>query len=185
MISGGEDGVARPLRDPHVAVGGVLAGGGDEEGGVLLVHASFRATGPVEGGPRGLIGALRDALGRLGRDRHGDEVAGRLGLGHRPVVGVDAAEGDHPAARGSGGLQDGVVGGAVPPGLVHGKHHAASVHAREGGEELLGRLPEAVRVVGADVRVGVVEGQLSNVGDEAVVVGAQDGVDVDHGRGRL
>jgi aminoglycoside N3'-acetyltransferase len=36
---------------------GVLAGG------VLLVHTSFRATRPVEGGPRGLIEALRDALG--------------------------------------------------------------------------------------------------------------------------
>ncbi len=36
---------------------------GVEKGGVLLVHASFRATGPVEGGPLGLIEALRDALG--------------------------------------------------------------------------------------------------------------------------
>ena len=36
---------------------------GVEAGGVLLVHTSFRATRPVEGGPLGLIGALRDALG--------------------------------------------------------------------------------------------------------------------------
>ncbi|MET0400605.1 MAG: AAC(3)-IV family aminoglycoside N-acetyltransferase [Longimicrobiaceae bacterium] len=36
---------------------------GVEEGGVLLVHTSFRAVRPVEGGPAGLIGALRDALG--------------------------------------------------------------------------------------------------------------------------
>ncbi|HEU0077639.1 MAG TPA: AAC(3) family N-acetyltransferase, partial [Longimicrobiaceae bacterium] len=36
---------------------------GVEEGGVLLVHTSFRAVRPVEGGPRGLIAALRDALG--------------------------------------------------------------------------------------------------------------------------
>ena len=35
-------------------------------GGVLLAHTSFRATRPVEGGPRGLIGALRDALGPAG-----------------------------------------------------------------------------------------------------------------------
>jgi aminoglycoside N3'-acetyltransferase len=34
-----------------------------ERGGVLLVHTSFRAVRPVEGGPLGLIGALRDALG--------------------------------------------------------------------------------------------------------------------------
>jgi aminoglycoside N3'-acetyltransferase len=35
-------------------------------GGVLLVHTSFRATGPVEGGPPGLIAALREALGAEG-----------------------------------------------------------------------------------------------------------------------
>jgi aminoglycoside N3'-acetyltransferase len=39
---------------------------GVEDGGVLLVHTSFRATRPVEGGPIGLIGALRDALGPSG-----------------------------------------------------------------------------------------------------------------------
>jgi aminoglycoside N3'-acetyltransferase len=39
---------------------------GVEAGGVLLVHASFRATRPVEGGPLGLIEALRDALGSDG-----------------------------------------------------------------------------------------------------------------------
>lgn len=39
---------------------------GVREGGVLLVHASFRATRPVEGGPAGLVGALRDALGQRG-----------------------------------------------------------------------------------------------------------------------
>lgn len=39
---------------------------GVEEGGVLLVHTSFRATRPVEGGPLGLIEALRDALGPRG-----------------------------------------------------------------------------------------------------------------------
>jgi aminoglycoside 3-N-acetyltransferase-4 len=32
-------------------------------GGVLLVHTSFRAVRPVEGGPAGLIEALREALG--------------------------------------------------------------------------------------------------------------------------
>ncbi len=36
---------------------------GVHDGGVLLVHTSFRATRPVEAGPLGLIGALRDALG--------------------------------------------------------------------------------------------------------------------------
>lgn len=39
---------------------------GVEEGGVLLVHTSFRAVRPVEGGPAGLIQALRAALGPAG-----------------------------------------------------------------------------------------------------------------------
>lgn len=51
----GRDEVAAQLRDLGV-----------EEGGVLLVHTSFRAVRPVEGGPAGLIGALRDALGPSG-----------------------------------------------------------------------------------------------------------------------
>ena len=36
---------------------------GVEPGGTLLVHTSFSRTGPVEGGPTGLIEALRGALG--------------------------------------------------------------------------------------------------------------------------
>lgn len=36
---------------------------GIADGGVLLVHTSFRSVRSVEGGPAGLIGALRDALG--------------------------------------------------------------------------------------------------------------------------
>jgi aminoglycoside 3-N-acetyltransferase len=39
---------------------------GVKEGGVLLVHTSFRAVRPVEGGPAGLIDALRTALGSDG-----------------------------------------------------------------------------------------------------------------------
>jgi aminoglycoside 3-N-acetyltransferase len=39
---------------------------GVRPGGVLLVHTSFRAVGAVEGGPLGLIGALRAALGAEG-----------------------------------------------------------------------------------------------------------------------
>ena len=47
--------VADQLRDLGVRVGGVL-----------LVHTSFRAIRPVEGGPRGLIAAIRDAIGSGG-----------------------------------------------------------------------------------------------------------------------
>ncbi|HAX43516.1 MAG TPA: AAC(3)-VI family aminoglycoside N-acetyltransferase [Bryobacteraceae bacterium] len=36
------------------------------EGAVLLVHTSYRAVRPIEGGPRGLIEALRGALGPRG-----------------------------------------------------------------------------------------------------------------------
>lgn len=36
------------------------------EGGILLAHTSFRAVRPVEGGPQGLIEALRSALGPEG-----------------------------------------------------------------------------------------------------------------------
>jgi aminoglycoside N3'-acetyltransferase len=39
---------------------------GVRKGGVLVVHTSFRAVRPVEGGPLGLIAALRDALGQDG-----------------------------------------------------------------------------------------------------------------------
>jgi len=39
---------------------------GVQVGGVLLVHTSFRAVGPVDRGPEGLIRALRQALGPEG-----------------------------------------------------------------------------------------------------------------------
>lgn len=39
---------------------------GVREGGALLVHTSFRAVRPVEGGPHGLIEALRAAVGPAG-----------------------------------------------------------------------------------------------------------------------
>ena len=39
---------------------------GVDEGDVLLVHASFRAVRPVEGGPTGLIEALSQAIGPSG-----------------------------------------------------------------------------------------------------------------------
>lgn len=39
---------------------------GIEAGGVLIVHTAFSKVGPIEGGPLGLIGALRAALGENG-----------------------------------------------------------------------------------------------------------------------
>lgn len=43
-----------------------LAALGIERGVLLVVHASFRATGPVESGPAGLIEALHEAVGPAG-----------------------------------------------------------------------------------------------------------------------
>ena len=45
------------------ALGEQLRAIGVRAGGVLLVHTSFRAVRPVEGGPLGLLRALREALG--------------------------------------------------------------------------------------------------------------------------
>jgi aminoglycoside 3-N-acetyltransferase len=57
--------IARPeLR--QAAVADQLRALGVKPGGVLLVHTSFRAVRPIEGGPLGLIAALRDALGADG-----------------------------------------------------------------------------------------------------------------------
>lgn len=50
----------------RAAVAQQLRALGVRPGGVLLVHTSFRAVRPVEGGPAGLIDALRDALGAGG-----------------------------------------------------------------------------------------------------------------------
>lgn len=74
---------------------------GVEEGGVLLVHTSFRAAAPVEGGPRGLIAALQEAVGPDGtlvmpawsrRDRLFDprrsEVSESLGIVARTFSGM-------------------------------------------------------------------------------------------------
>jgi aminoglycoside N3'-acetyltransferase len=43
-----------------------VLGLGVEPGGVLLVHTAFSEVAPVEGGPEGLIEALREALGSEG-----------------------------------------------------------------------------------------------------------------------
>lgn len=56
--------MAEPLSRAEVA--DQLRALGVRRGGVLLVHTSFRAVRPVEGGPLGLIEALREALGPEG-----------------------------------------------------------------------------------------------------------------------
>ena len=78
-----------------------------------------------------------------------------------------------------------VVGLPVAAGLVHREHDAARAGAAERRQQLLGRLGEAVRVVGADVGVGVVEVEPADVRGETVEVGPQKRVGVEHRRVRL
>jgi aminoglycoside N3'-acetyltransferase len=54
------------LLIPQSSIVAQLRALGVERSGVLLVHTSFRAVRPVEGGPAGLIEALRTALGPEG-----------------------------------------------------------------------------------------------------------------------
>lgn len=54
------------LSSSRAEVADQLRALGVEEGGVLLVHTSFRAVRPVEGGLIGLIEALRTAVGPAG-----------------------------------------------------------------------------------------------------------------------
>jgi aminoglycoside 3-N-acetyltransferase-4 len=56
--------VRRELSTDEIA--GQLRALGIKKDGVLLVHTSFRAARPIEGGPLSLIEALRAALGRDG-----------------------------------------------------------------------------------------------------------------------
>jgi hypothetical protein len=109
------------------------------------------------------------------------QAAGRLRGG--PAARVHAAEGGQPATRARGGGQRGVVGVPVAVRLVHGEHHAARPRALQVGDQLGGRLAEAVGVVGADVRVGVDEVEPPGVRQQAVEPGAQEAVDVHHGGG--
>jgi aminoglycoside N3'-acetyltransferase len=55
--------LAAPNELSKAAVTDQLRALGVKAGGVLLIHTSFRAVRPIEGGPLGLIEALRDALG--------------------------------------------------------------------------------------------------------------------------
>ena len=45
---------------------GLRRGGGVAAGDTLIVHASFKALGPVEGGPAAVVAALRAAIGDVG-----------------------------------------------------------------------------------------------------------------------
>jgi len=55
-----------PAEVSRAALTAQLTALGVRDAGVLLVHTSYRAVRPVEGGPAGLIAALREALGAGG-----------------------------------------------------------------------------------------------------------------------
>lgn len=55
-----------PRSLTRAELAGQLRALGVRDGGVLLVHTSFRAIRPVEDGPLGLIAALRDVIGAAG-----------------------------------------------------------------------------------------------------------------------
>jgi aminoglycoside 3-N-acetyltransferase len=134
-----------PRREPpaeHLAAR--LRALGVRAGGVLLVHASFRALRPVEGGPGGVIRALRSALGPEGTlampSWTGDDDApwdarstpaspdlGALAEAFRRLPGV--ARSDHPFALAAlGPRAEEVVAGPLPlpphgPGSPIGRVH--------------------------------------------------------------
>src|SRR5207237_835045 len=62
---------------------------GIRQGGVLVAHTSFRAVRPVEGGPTGLIEALRAAIGRV-HELDGPVLL--LGVGHDANTTIHLAE---------------------------------------------------------------------------------------------
>lgn len=85
-------------------------------GAVLVVHTSFRAVRPVTGGPRGLIAALRQALGPTGT------------LVMPTMTGSGAAEPYDPAATPT---HDGVVADTFwrLPGVLRSDHPTSSFAA--------------------------------------------------------
>ncbi len=111
-------------------------------------------------------------------------AAARLG-DRSGLVRIDPRQRDEPAAGRRGLLEHGVVGRRVAAGLVHREDERAGADDLEGGEQLLGRLAERVRVVLAEVRVGVEERGPAGLVHEGFEPRAQDGVDVaggGHGR---
>ena len=102
-----------------------------------------------------------------------------LRLRDRVAVRVEAAEREQPSV-GRGGLRDDhVVCLRVPVRLVHRKDECARVDPPQRGEELLARAPVAVRVVRADVGMGVERLELADLGAEQLEPRHHAGV-VDH-----
>jgi aminoglycoside N3'-acetyltransferase len=124
------------------------------EGGVLLVHTSFRATRPVEGGPVGLIEALRDALGPGGTlvmpswSGNDDEPFDPLSTPAPPSLGVVAdtfwrlpgvLRSSHPQAFAAAGPEAGrITSGPLPLPPHIPESPVGRVHDLDGQVLLLG-----------------------------------------------
>lgn len=127
---------------------------GVTEGGVLLVHTRFSAVRPVDGGPAGLIRALREAVGTQGTlvmpswtdddDAIFDAATSRANrdLGVVPdtfwrMPGV--VRGAHPFAFAAAGpLAQEIVGGPMPLPPHTYDSAVGRVHAHDGQVLLLG-----------------------------------------------
>lgn len=127
---------------------------GVRRGGVLLVHTSWRAVRPVEGGPEGLVAALREALGPEGTvvlpstgsdddapfDPEHTPAAPSLGILpeiFRTLPGV--VRSDHPLGCAAiGPLAPAIVGDPLPIPIYLDASPYARVHEHDGQVLLLG-----------------------------------------------
>jgi aminoglycoside N3'-acetyltransferase len=127
---------------------------GVEAGGVLLVHTSFRAVRPVEGGPLGLVAALREVLGPTGTpvmpswSGIDDEPFDPAATPAAPDLGVVAdtfwrlpgvLRSDHPFAFAAAGPQASAITAdplPLPPHIPQSP--VGRVHERDGQVLLLG-----------------------------------------------
>lgn len=127
---------------------------GVETSGVLLVHASFRAVRPVEGGPAGLVDALSEAIGPTGTlvmpawtgddeapfDPATTPVAADLGiLAATFAARPDAVRSDHPFAFAAEGPEAAaILADPLPLPPQRPESPVGRVHERSGQVLLLG-----------------------------------------------
>jgi aminoglycoside 3-N-acetyltransferase len=130
-----------------------LLGLGVKPGGVLLVHTSFSKVGPIEGGPHGLIAALRAALGPAGTlvmPSMSDDDTRPFDTNTTPCLGMGIVaesfwrqsgvlRSDSPHAFAAVGPSAPAITAAHPPHTPHGLDSPAGrVHELDGQVLLLG-----------------------------------------------
>ncbi len=125
-----------------------------QQGGVLLVHSSYRAVRPVEAGPRGVVEALLGSIGPSGTlvmpsmtDWDDAEV---FEARQTPCLGMgiiadtfwrmpDVLRSDSPHSFAAYGPRGGAITAAHPPDLPHGPDSPVGrVHQLDGQVLLLG-----------------------------------------------